>query len=692
LSNRTFVVVLSVFIGTVGCFIASALLPASRFWAGYTFSLHPSYILVLFGVIGAGLLVALRLRQNEPSKKLSIDNRTYWLVSSAAAVVITVLFILARTKTHFLGDGYTLLALLADADPLVKNREIGEAMAHIWLKNLIGGDAQTAALMSFRIVSITAGALATVGSLFVSRQLFDDLRDQLAFAGGMLSTGYILLYFGYVENYSLFVTAVLAFTYTGILISEGRLSKWYILVPLGAAILCHVFGVTLIPAAVYLLLARTKFGRTMARAQARTWAVIGLLLSIVGTVTLYYIGENFFFVRLAILPLIADRFTIESYTLFSWEHILDYVSLLLMILPGLLVLAAVFIKDRNVKMVGTSTVIFLSVAALSTLGAAFIFDPKLGMYRDWDLFSFALVPVATLGYLWLLRSRSSSFDPRPIAWACVLLGVAVLGNRLAVINTPEKAIAEFNQCIERDHTRNRTSRRILIDYYEALGDSAQARAEEERWVSEYPIRDLYDSAHVMSSRGECAEAVGIYRSILEDYPNYTGAWSNLCFCFYQQHELDSALYYCHIAIGMNSFDGSAFNNMGLTLASLGRKDEAREYIQQAYDLRNDPLASAYNLARIELDCGNREAYERFIQEAMAMEACPPQVTVEFLRYCLKQGKMQQAAEALNRSAQIGLPRERIREVVARFPRIEAYLGRYKGLSRIIGDTASETSQ
>ncbi|MCK4461803.1 MAG: hypothetical protein KAW46_08350, partial [candidate division Zixibacteria bacterium] len=124
-----------------------------------------------------------------------------------------VLFYFLRARTHFLGDGYTLLSSLAtDQATAMKIREYGESLLHIWLENLIGGDGQAAALLSYQIISIAAGLLFVIVTALFASKLFERTADRVLFLLGVCTGGYMLLFFGYVENYSLFVLSVLVYT------------------------------------------------------------------------------------------------------------------------------------------------------------------------------------------------------------------------------------------------------------------------------------------------------------------------------------------------------------------------------------------------------------------------------------------------------------------------------------------------
>lgn len=87
-------------------------------------------------------------------------------------------------------------------------------------------------------------------------------------------------------------------------------------------------------------------------------------------------------------------FAAGEYSMLSPDHLYDILNELLLIAPiGLILLiVTIFIRRRaNIK---NSPGIFLGITALFSLLMLLVIDPKLGLARDWDLFS---IPAAAIG-------------------------------------------------------------------------------------------------------------------------------------------------------------------------------------------------------------------------------------------------------------------------------------------------------
>ena len=113
-------------------------------------------------------------------------------------------------------------------------------------------------LFSLRVAAI----LAFCGYAFLRRSLtawifagmlVDRLRDRALLVLGLSSGGYMLLFFGYVENYAPLCLGIALFLMTGVLITRGKLKRWLIVLPLAVAVFFHLAGLALVPAAFYVL-------------------------------------------------------------------------------------------------------------------------------------------------------------------------------------------------------------------------------------------------------------------------------------------------------------------------------------------------------------------------------------------------------------------------------------------------------
>lgn len=441
--NRRLVVLFVAYYVTLIAMLVASFYPESRVWGlnwWAFFSLWVRWSLFIIGGLAPLIFLIPSVRKSSGELKPVNQNRQYLIISTGTSVICALLFYLLRAKTHFLGDGYTLISSLgASRSFAIKFREIGESLAHVGLFSVLGSDGESTALLSYQIISCVAGILFVFLALFSARRLFDTLLDRLLFVFGLLSGGYLLLFFGYVENYSLFVLSLFSFVIAGLLIAEGKINRWWILALFGLSVFFHVMGVILLPATLYLLISGTSLGQIMTRMKRSTI----LLLSIIGATgavaVFYHFYTSSYFFRFAFVPFIENRFTTNGYTMFSLDHILDFMNLLFLLIPGLLLLAVSIHKTEIIQQFKHRWFKFLSIAILSTLGAVFIFDPRLGMPRDWDLFAFAGVPIAVFTFYYLLKQKNKTNQMTTVL--IVVLGMLILIPRVGSQIIPEKSLS-----------------------------------------------------------------------------------------------------------------------------------------------------------------------------------------------------------------------------------------------------------
>ena len=128
----------------------------------------------------------------------------------------------------------------------------------------------------------------------------------------------------------------------------------------------------------------------------------------------------------------------------------DFSNLLFLLVPGLLVILFVTPNVLRTAVAGSRSVKFLSSVLLVCLAVAFVFDPKLGMPRDWDLFAFAGVPLAILSYLLLFMSSERIPATGRAAVLVISLGFLSLIPRAIAQVVPEISIQHVEAYFELD--------------------------------------------------------------------------------------------------------------------------------------------------------------------------------------------------------------------------------------------------
>ncbi len=654
-------------------YLAAASFPQHRIWGLNLWAYYPASVPWALFIGGALLLVGLsilchRYCKHDVDSTDPINSAVYWIVTSGLVATLTLLFYLWRARTHFLGDGYTVLALLADPEPLVKTREIGEAMLHIWVKQLLGRG-EPAALKSFQSISIGAGVAYLVSLVIFARALFEQNRDRILFFLGLASCGCLYNFFGYVENYSGFVVMVSLYCLTGLLVARGRAPRWSVLPMVGLAVLFHIFGVALIPSAVYLLMADTRWSRRIGRWSTGTrWLLAAVLSAVMIAVFLHFYYHHFYF-RFAIVPLLPDRFTVEGYHLFSLPHLIDFGNLLLLLVPSLPIALVLLFFSPLKKLVRLREYRYLLLVVASCCGAVFVFDPKLGMARDWDLFSFVGVPVALACFYFVLDPKVRSRRYGAIVLMMTALGFLMLFPRAISQTSPDLSVTWFNSYAALDKTRNMIGRTLLKKFYDNRGDAHTSEREYQRYVTDYPEFALNRQGLALMKEGKCVEAIALYRKAIDLHPTFVAPYANMGKCYLQLGQFDSALVMLRIAAGMNPYNPIVYNSLARTYYERGDYAEAEVALKRAHKLSPNESGPLVGLVHIYKRTNDLDNWLKYLNLLVARTDAPLSSLTELAEYHLNQRRFAEASALYRRAIPLGLDSAYLTTLQREFPQL-----------------------
>ena len=657
---------------TLSAFFVSSFFPELRLWGINHWAYLPEiwrYILFGLGLLILISVILLNNREENFEKKLnSLTDKTYYIFSAILIVGLTACFILFRVKTYFLGDGYTIFSQLASDNPFIKQREIGEALIHIWVKNMFG-TGKEAALLSFQSISIISGLLLIITSAYFSKLLFKKNIERIIFLSGVCTGGYMLLYFGYVEYYSIFVLSVLLYSFIGLLIAKEKLNRWFILPALFFSIFLHIMGVTLIPSAIYLFFSNSKTANFISKFKASTKYLSGTVLIILLSAVFYYFYSHYYFFRFSLVPLVADRFTIEGYTMFSDNHIIDFINLLFILIPSLLILTAtIYTKDIN-KIFKHTSIRFLILMILSTSGAAFIFDPKLGMPRDWDLFSFAGIPIVIFLFFvpFILKNKRNK-----ITILLVSLNCLILIPKIKCQNEPENSIKQVNQYINFDKKKNRPTIASIKNYYDKLGDKNSSKKYQAKWINEYPEMQLLENALSLKNSGKFHQSISLYHNVIKINPIIGGSYLHIGDCYIYLKNYDSALFYLKIADGMNPNNPTTLHNFATIYLNIGKIKKAEETWLKAINIDDTTAIYLFGLSSLYKQKKDYENWFIYLDKASKLNNCPYYVFSELGEYYLLKKDYRKAATNFESALIRGLDKRYMNSVFKDSPLLKPY--------------------
>jgi len=653
--------------------------PNHRTWGfnvwGY-FSVWVPFILLGLGlVLPTTFLFSVRHRAWTVTEECHVFDRKYLLATTCLIVLLGLAFYFLRARTHFLGDGYTLISLLSSSHPLIeKYRELGESLAHIWLYATIGGNSEHDAVLTYQIISIAAGIVFLVSVALFSKAIFKETNSRLLFFLGMVSGGYMLLYFGYVENYSLFILSVVAYCLTGLLALKGQQSRWVLLLLQALTIFFHIFGVTLIPATAYLLIKNSKLEDQLLRLSRKTKLLIGLAIVGLALFVFSYAYSTDYFFRLALVSLFNHRFVQEGYTLFSLKHLADLGNLLMVLLPGLPIFLVVLMRIPLRRLLKRAEYRWLGIVVICTLGATFIFDPKIGMPRDWDLFSFPGIPLSVLCYYTILDNRRRIYGYASIIMLSVVLGFLVLIPRAVSLTIPKVAIDHFRNYLYWDRVKNQNGWIFLTSYYKSVGDSTKWAEALVEWKSNFPEERLMAQANELyyQEKNIGQTLVLLYR-ILDINPTYPAAYSFLGFCYLELQQYDSATTLLKLADALSPNRPNNINNLGHAYFYKGEYKKAEKAFLKAAYLDSAGYSAQYNLAQFYRYRKQPDKYYHYLAIAASRPNAPAPIVKELIGYHLQQGEIKQAAGIFKGAEQLYSDTAFVRSIKELYPQLDSLL-------------------
>ncbi|MDQ3979430.1 MAG: hypothetical protein M3314_07765 [Actinomycetota bacterium] len=250
---------------------------------------------------------------------------------------------------------------------------------------------------SYQFLSSLAGAIFVVLLLTFAWVALHEKR-WIVLVLGVGSAGFMQLFFGDVENYTLVTTLILLYLVTGYLYLEDRIS---LLVPSGVlavAVTFHLLAAFLLLSLAYLYFVALRRRQLLSVALA---AVI--LLAIPSAVVLYFHDHGLPFEVIRTSNAFGQAGKLQRFAAPSLEYHSQIVSLVFLLFPPVLCLIPL-LAYRRVDL--TRFNIFMALAVAVFIAYVFTWRADLGVYNDWNLYAPAALPLAI--FFWYNLARADA--------------------------------------------------------------------------------------------------------------------------------------------------------------------------------------------------------------------------------------------------------------------------------------------
>lgn len=650
------------------CGIA-ALMPASRIWGFNWWGYFPVWGIGVWLVLGVALAVASKSLSRVGAESAELSASQFWIFAGGTIGLLIIGFILLPSSTYFSGDGYQLLSRLADGRSIAKDWDFGSTALIESVHRMLGGNGEPGALKTYRSIAVVAGVLGSLFTLLLAQRLPLNRLQHLLFVLGMLTGGYMLMFFGHVENYSLLVAVVLIYSLAGYLVVLDRLSILWLIPILVAAVLLHLIAVALFPSFIILLVRKnTGFHKLTEMIRAKRLPIIAGVV-IVGAICYHLIQQNVLFLQFALLPVIPDRFAVEGEWLFSPKHLVDMLNLILLLSPISLLL---LVRQWGKKEPGPSehSSLYFWALVLGTLGMVFVMRSGIGMPRDWDLFAIAGPPLVLATMATLFRWGAQKKWLFPIIGLAISLNLVLLIPRVVVNVTDEIAVQHFKSYLDLDFIRGRNARKLLVNYYRQHGQVVAADREQARAEGDYPESRLAQQAASHIQAGRFKEASDLYWRVIEMNPLFSDAWANIGACYMQMGKLDSAYQLAIVGNHTNPNNLQTVNILGVVCMRTGRLDDAEEWLVRAYEIDHGYWRGIGNRALLRIKQGRPSEALDFVRQVAAREDSPADYLRSLSDSLVASNALSEAVEGYRLAIQKGLDAQKADSLTTQYPQLQ----------------------
>ncbi len=486
------------------------------------------------------------------------------------------LFYFLAVDSHFLGDGYQMLSNMNQTHPTLKGRADGEMRIQLLYYELFSLGDKFDGYRTFRNLSILAGLIFISGLLYYGRKIFASRFAYYSFVALNFLSAITILYYGYVEAYSLTTAASFIFFLSGTAALKNNSRSIMPIAAFGAAVFLHRVNIIYSPS---LLIYIIYFIGPM---KIKNWVASRgkQLIYLAGACfILMYIAIKLWapqFWQMAFLPIFADRFTLDEYTLFSAKHIVDYVNLLFLVVP-VAILAWVMpriLKEEKRNEPTSYENIFLWLAILSGGLSAFILEPKLGMARDWDLMSTMLVGIQVAGvYFWVKRYYVNiRFQAATAIVAVICLSVFIpwLG-----LNYSRVGLYRYNMAMmELDPKHARAGFYAVGEMMQNAGGKGEVERILQYCYRHFPEVGLDKEGARNFRDGQLSKALDLFNRAIDANPAWFGPYLDKGICLVAMKRPKEAIEALETADGLNPYSPPVYRSLGDAYNLLGDKERA----------------------------------------------------------------------------------------------------------------------
>ena len=491
-----------------------------------------------------------------------------------------------REKTHLLGDAGVRVGQIQKGVQLSPTEPL-DVFLHSQAYQLFHSLWNWNGFTTYAFLSCLAGAIFIFFALLLSKEIGQNKKESILVFGIMATAGAIQLFFGYVESYSYLYASIIAYLFFCVRYLKGKGS---IALPCLAYLLSsslHLSGFFLLPSLIYLFILKNRRDNRELEIGSDTRGFLLVFITLFLSVAEIWLLRSMAFkeqetqLTYFFVPLVGG--TEESYTLFSWSHLLDVVNEQLLIFPvAIAVWTTILFFWKRGRIITDQVSKFFICVVLSSFLFAILVDPKLGYARDWDLFAATGIGCMVLGvYLLAKRLKVEGFKNLNYAFSILIFSGLVCVSPWVLVNSSvEKSIQRFEDLLTLDKKRSAYGYEILARYYQR--------------------RKMYSLA---IKQYELATQI-------QRHPRYLHQKATLHWMLRQNSQALKAITQ---ALEIDSSRAEAYNTKGLVLQSMKSYEEAEEAYKKALKLNPNLYLVYYNVGILYSRMGKYQEAQKHLE-------------------------------------------------------------------------------
>ena len=435
----------------IGLFAASMLLEIKTLWGINFGKFLPNWWLwvsIAIPIIVSIPAISNRLKYylNTWSEELSGNRNRQIGFLLFSSIILSILWFVFRQKAFLLGDGNLRINMISMGKSWIQV-EMGDFFIHSIVFKYFFEPFGLSASYSYHFISILSGVVFFAGAYYLARYL--SRNQSLIILLAMLSSGMTVLFFGYVESYSMAAAFIPFLILSALKAIDQKSGRGAFIILLIIAGLLHSVIFLICFGALLIVLV---FSRINSEKRARKFSIYLGIAAILLIIILYLLRiQGLSYAENLLIPLVyVDK---AKSGLLSANHFINIVNwLLLSGLAALILFVSILVSsDKESDSNYRKTLLSIWIVIPSILFVLLFFS-HLGGPRDWDLFSlpvFLLIPGAFILFF------SSGRKNLPIQLLpAIVLAFFITVSFVIVNNSKSLSVKRFAEVIELDSNSN----------------------------------------------------------------------------------------------------------------------------------------------------------------------------------------------------------------------------------------------